>query len=303
MDNQSKVPASFYCKNPLLPLDEDGALILGKTAAPKIDAKLAKAVLDILDAGLSNGIGEPAEPGNMCVEAAVSAAMGMSTTDGPLCVNPDLRAFKISINDESIFNGKADRAMALRRIAIAQLGTQELKLVKVTSGRGKKRDVSFKSVPKTRQKFKWSRFIALLDKKIKVRIDELHAVQTAYKHLSDDKRKFYETTMKAVEKDQSYKADDFRDALRSYLSIDEDEDGKFSYDDPSSTYSDFIEKYSEAAKEAGLYKSEEAARDVLIEDAVQVLVAMKTPGSKFLYLTEGKAKKAAKAVRKRGVKA
>ena len=90
--------------------------------AVEINKELAAKVLQVVDAGLCNGVGTP-EPGNMCVEAAVCYAMGLPHGDQPTCVSPALRQLKISLNDKN-WSSRAARAKGLRRLAIAQLGSK-----------------------------------------------------------------------------------------------------------------------------------------------------------------------------------
>ena len=86
-----------------------------------MNTKLAAKVLEIVDAGLVYGLGDP-EPGKMCVEAAVCYAMGLPHGDQPNCVAPSLRGFKIRLNDAA-WSSPAARAKGLRRLAVAQLGS------------------------------------------------------------------------------------------------------------------------------------------------------------------------------------
>lgn len=51
-----------------------------------IDISIAKKVLEVVDAGLSSGVGNPI-PGQMCVEAAVCYALGLPHGDDPACVS------------------------------------------------------------------------------------------------------------------------------------------------------------------------------------------------------------------------
>ena len=87
----------------------------------EITTQLASRVLEVVDAGLSSGLGEPT-PGMMCVEAAVCYAMGLPHGDEPTCVSPALRQLKIDLNDKE-WSSNASRAKGLRRLAVAQLGT------------------------------------------------------------------------------------------------------------------------------------------------------------------------------------
>lgn len=79
-----------------------------------ITSDIARKVLEIVDAGLSKGVGVP-KPGKMCVEAAVCFAIGLPHGDDPQCVAPTLRAFKIRLND-SQWSSNMARAKGLRRI-------------------------------------------------------------------------------------------------------------------------------------------------------------------------------------------
>ncbi|NBV24921.1 MAG: hypothetical protein EBS05_23750 [Proteobacteria bacterium] len=82
---------------------------------------IARKVVEVVDAGLVQGVGQPI-PGQMCVEAAVCYAMGLPHGDDPTCVSPALRQLKISLNDQAWSSNEA-RAKGLRRLAVAQLGS------------------------------------------------------------------------------------------------------------------------------------------------------------------------------------
>jgi hypothetical protein len=90
-----------------------------QTAA--ITKEIASKVLEVVDAGLSSGVGER-KPGFMCVEAAVCYALGLPHGDDPRCVSPALRSLKITLNDKP-WSSKEARAKGLRRLAVAQLGS------------------------------------------------------------------------------------------------------------------------------------------------------------------------------------
>jgi hypothetical protein len=83
-----------------------------------------KRVLALLDHGLTSGLGV-AKPGQMCVEAAVSYAMGYDHTDRPQCVAQSISSMKISINDQKWTSNKA-RGRGMKRVAIAQLGSKRI---------------------------------------------------------------------------------------------------------------------------------------------------------------------------------
>jgi hypothetical protein len=87
----------------------------------EITEKVARKVLETVDAGLVSGVGIP-QPGQMCVEAAVCYALGLPHGDDPECVSRALRTLKIKLNDAS-WSSDGARAKGLRRLALAQLGS------------------------------------------------------------------------------------------------------------------------------------------------------------------------------------
>ena len=86
-------------------------------ATTEITQAVAAKVLNVVDKGLTMGLGER-EPGQFCVEAAVCYALGLPHGDNPDCVAPTLRALKIRLNDASWSSNQA-RAKGLRRLAAA----------------------------------------------------------------------------------------------------------------------------------------------------------------------------------------
>jgi hypothetical protein len=93
------------------------------TTSPKITAKVVKKLISVVDAGLTEGQGEPT-PGKMCVEAAVCYALGLPHSDDPPCVSRALRAVKIALNDGP-WSSDTARAAGMRNLAVAQLGTRD----------------------------------------------------------------------------------------------------------------------------------------------------------------------------------
>ena len=89
-----------------------------------VSREIAQRVLEVVDAGLVSGLGE-AIPGRMCVEAAVCYAMGLPHSDEPSCVGAAVRGFKIRLND-SKWPTDADRTKGMRKLAIAQLGSDTI---------------------------------------------------------------------------------------------------------------------------------------------------------------------------------
>ena len=88
-----------------------------------INESVVTKLIDTVNAGLCHGLGV-AEPGKMCVEAAVCYALGMEHGDRPACVSPAIRAVKIALND-SAWSSNAARANGMLKIAVLQLGTDE----------------------------------------------------------------------------------------------------------------------------------------------------------------------------------
>lgn len=94
------------------------------TATFTIDEALCSRVLEVVDKGLTQGLGTP-KPGKMCVEAAVNYALGLPHGDNPSCVGTAVRAFKIRLNDSHWSSDEA-RARGMRKLAIAQLGSDQI---------------------------------------------------------------------------------------------------------------------------------------------------------------------------------
>jgi hypothetical protein len=91
----------------------------------RITREIAAKVLAVVDKGLSDGLGDPT-PGKMCIEAAVCYALGEPHRDDPSCVDDDVRAFKIVLNDCGGWANNKARARGMRRLAIAQLGSNTI---------------------------------------------------------------------------------------------------------------------------------------------------------------------------------
>ena len=87
----------------------------------EVDEGIARRVLDVVDAGLVRGVGEPI-PGQMCAAAAVCYALGLPHGDEPSCISPAVRSLMIRVNDGRWSSPEA-RARGLRRLAIAALGS------------------------------------------------------------------------------------------------------------------------------------------------------------------------------------
>ena len=90
----------------------------------ELTREIARKVLQTVDAGLVKGLGNPV-PGQMCIEAAVCYALGMPHGDDPKCIGRAVRSYKIRLND-SRWSSDAARAKGMRRVAIAQLGSDQI---------------------------------------------------------------------------------------------------------------------------------------------------------------------------------
>lgn len=91
-----------------------------------ISEPMARRVLEVVDNGLSQGLGSPIY-NTFCLEAAINRACGnLAYSDKPTCVNPAIRRISIALNDRNEWLSNADRADGLRRLAIAQLGTDTI---------------------------------------------------------------------------------------------------------------------------------------------------------------------------------
>ena len=81
--------------------------------------------LNKFDEALSRGlcIGKGTRDGQMCIEAAICYALDLPHSDDPKCVTPSVRNFKIRLNDSSRWKSPDSRAMHLRALGIAQVGS------------------------------------------------------------------------------------------------------------------------------------------------------------------------------------
>ena len=102
------------------------------TVPTKKASKITKGVVNeasvleikrLLGFGLVNGLGVQKE-GRMCVEAVVCCALGLKHSDDPGCVSLAVRSLKIRLND-SCWSSNQTRAKGLSRLALAQLGTKD----------------------------------------------------------------------------------------------------------------------------------------------------------------------------------
>ena len=223
--------------------------------AVEINKAFVNNLVTALNKGLGFGLGS--KPGDFCVEQCVSIAEakaedpdldieGCEFSDGPTCVDSDLRSFKINLNDDLNFSSNKDRASALRRIAVAQLGTAK--------------------------KFDLQQFL----EDVQVGIDKL-LKPTVFKLPITTI-----TTKEDLQELTNYLAKSFGDSIYSgldELQIPGSEAGRLDDgNDPSGVFQSVIDQLAKNEKQR------KAVRNQLIEIAVQALVKQKTPGSKYLKL-------------------
>ncbi len=241
----------------------------------KITKKLAAKVLEVVDAGLCSGKGTPVL-GQMCVEAAVTFALGEPFSDEPSCVSEVLRSFKISLNDKNWSNNEA-RSKGLRRIALAQLGTKdtldEKEFVRLLTEMTIKKTVpaAIRLVAETAPE---PHKTAILEAALEC---EKNPTETAARNAEKVTRKWANAAAYAAANAAYAAANAAIYAAYAYAAI------------YAATYA---ATYAADYAYAAAYDAANAAnaRDKVLsdyaEDVVQILIKLKTPGSEFLCLTE-----------------
>ncbi len=86
----------------------------------------AREVVCVVSKGLGTGFTSYPVIGEMCVEVAICHALGLPHSDHPVCVGDDVRQFSLTINDSPWWYGADDRAKGLKRFAVAQLGSDAI---------------------------------------------------------------------------------------------------------------------------------------------------------------------------------
>lgn len=89
----------------------------------------AEKILKLLSYGLPFGNSSEPVLGGMCVEAVVCHALGEPHGDAPSCVGVKVRSAKIRLND-SAWSSDTARAEGMKRIAIAQLGSDKINQIR-----------------------------------------------------------------------------------------------------------------------------------------------------------------------------
>jgi hypothetical protein len=254
-----------------------------------ITKKLASKVLEVVDQGLSSGLGTP-QPGNMCVEAAVCYAMGLPHGDNPDCVAPALRALKITLNDKS-WSSKEARAKGLRRLAVAQLGSKGALDEKEFIQRVAELAIR-KSVPialraaasvQTEEKHK----LALEAAAVRCETEGTQAdAARAAAYAADaaaDAADAAAAAAAAAARAAAYAA---RAAAAAAYAAAAAADAAAAAADAAAAAADAAAAAADAAADAAAAAARDKVLANFAEDVVQILIAMKAPGCKWLSLTE-----------------
>jgi hypothetical protein len=225
--------------------------------------ELCSRIISLLSHGLVAGLGTP-EPGKMCVEAAVCAAMNLPHSDSPACIGDAVRSFQIRLNDSS-WSSEQERAKGLKRLAIAQLGSDKISQEEFS----KKVWVQFKTEFEHPRQFK--------DK------PNYHFAYTyGEATIADIKRTIADTVTAS--------AADYKDTTATFVAATFAFAGKH--------VADSIDHYASAAAAVYAYgnaaapdeKAFRTKRDEILsqaaEIAVQVLIELKSPGCEFLWMCE-----------------
>ena len=227
----------------------------------EITREIAAKVLEVVDAGLVSGVGNPV-PGQMCVEAAVCYAMGLPHGDDPYTVSTVLRALKIRLND-STWSSARSRATGLRRLAVAQLGSQGV-LDDIEFGRRVVELAIRKQVPIA------LRAAAKMHPSKKQRAKLLAAAATCER----------QGTRQAAD-DAAHTAAD----AAAYAAADVAADAAYAAY-ASAAYGDI--DYAAYAAEAAADVQNDRSLSEFAEDIVQILSDMNAPGCVWLNLTDAK---------------
>ena len=254
--------------------------------AAEINEPIIRKLLDVIDAGLTSGIGTP-EPGQMCVEAAVCYAFSEPHGDKPTCVSPLLRRLKISINDAS-WSSDQSRAKGLRRLAIAQLGTAG-------------------TLDETKFRDRIVRYALGVSAPLALRAaasiqkDQRH--QSSLRDCADrcEREVTREAALAAIAAAAAAAAaaassSSYAAAYAAYAAnaaIAADDDAADAADAAAAAAADAADAAASYAAAYAAYAANAAAdakRDECLstycEDIVKILIEMETPGSKWLWLTE-----------------
>jgi len=245
----------------------------------ELSEALASKVLSAVDAGLVSGLGVQ-KPGKMCVEAAVCFALGLPHGDNPPCVGSAVRAAKIRLNDSRWSSNEA-RAKGMRRVAIAQLGSDALDQVDFSNRLAT--EVIRQIVPIA------LRAAASMQK------DEKHrdALEVAAKQCEAKPTEANARSARKAAYAAAYAAADAAAAYAAaYAAADAAAAAAYAAADADADAAAAADYAAAAAAYAADYAAESRAkaRDEILSTVAEIMVGilrdMKSPGCAFLYLTE-----------------
>ena len=261
-----------------------------------LNEELAQRLLTVVDAGLSDGLGRPS-PGEMCVEAAIGYACGMPFGDRPTCVGSSVRQLSVELNDETFWNDEKSRAAGMRRLAVAQLGSNTINQIDFV------RKVTVRLITKVLPKSLRGLSRLLTDS---VKVTVLHTAAESLEQASEDLdqlRRQLKQTRKTIEAlfdisdDSIYNGEGDADAKTVATGLGELHFARESVHAAIKSTPAFVDQYLLAAVtnlEGAVDFLGQASPDgeqficEMVEHVVQVLIELKSPGCEYLYLTETK---------------
>jgi len=238
------------------------------TTAIDLDLAIAKKVLAVVDAGLSEGVGKP-EPGFMCVEAAVCYALGLPHGDEPECVSSALRSLKIALNDKP-WSSKKARAKGLRRLALAQLGSR---------GALDDREFAKRVAELAIRKFK----AGLLEAAYRC---EAAGTRDAASYAAAADYASYAASYAAAAAAYATKATSYATATAAAAAAAAAAAYAAAYADYAAAYAAAYAAYAAADADAAKKKAYDEVLSGFAEGVVQILIGMRAPGCQWLSLTE-----------------
>lgn len=262
----------------------------------KITNEIVVRILSVIDQGLTAGMGSPM-PGMMGLEPAVCYALGEPHGDKPPGVAISLSLFANGLND-TIWNNNQTRAQGLRRLAIAQLATEEVLCQTQFVERLIRRSITsempkiFRSLANLLQE---PHKTTLLKAANLLETDATTASRTAATlvaaalaaHTEARAMRADQAVLAAVRKAAMATAEALHLAAALTASLGNSLALGVTAFVTSHRAIDYTIKTAHLAASlaSNLLASDQILSD-FAEEAVQILVKMNTPGSKFLYLTE-----------------
>lgn len=236
-----------------------------------ITQEFVSTIEQLIDMGVCSGLGQP-RYGEMCVEHLIAYVEGTAQSDQPRCVDSIVRSITIVINDSPIWSDNYTRAAGLKRLAIAQLGTS----------------IEF-DTPAFVRKFiriaaNYLRTVVLSDTEDPYHDQLLHTLPTTFDTVSDNMvwmallnlKQLLQTMYGAANSTQRGRLGNLIYCATNLYLAHPDRNGTIHYGDSIISGAYGIVRALEHMP------NEESSLASLVEEVVQVLIHMKTPGSAFL---------------------